>query len=637
MNLMEQAGSQLGAYRLQTCIGGGGFATVYAARDTRTNELVAIKVLHPHLAQNAQFIARFQREAQALRGIAPHPNIVRLRDVGQQNSTHFLVFEYLDGKDLSQILAERKQLPVDQTIAIVVQIAQALEVAHRHGLVHRDIKPSNVKITSQGAVKVLDFGIARPTEATTITQPGSFMGTPDYVAPEVWEGKNADIRSDIYALGIVFFQMLTGISPFHADTPIAVMRRHLMEAVPSARALRGDVPPNIERLLARMIAKRPADRYQTPRELLKAIQSGDSVVGAPLHRDAPTITVVKPQSRNNWALPVVAAIGAGVILLSVFLAIAGTRGAAMALASTATKTPELPTLTPRPTDIPPTSRPTQTLAPVSTPTPVVLIVTTTPSSSPTRTATARATPTPTPAPSAGTMRVVGGAPMLFVPAGEFTMGNNSGASNEQPTHTVFLGGFWIDKYEVSNRLYMTCEAGRPCRTAPPAPNWKGDYFTDSQLVNRPVINVLWDEANAYCAAVGKRLPTEAEWERAARGTDGRLYPWGDKWNAECAQYGWSPTRGHYQTYAEVDGYANCPSPVGALNMAGNVWEWVADWYDANYYRISPRDNPKGPSSGQARIIRGGSVLDQPAELRTTFRFSVPTTFQADNVGFRCAQ
>jgi formylglycine-generating enzyme required for sulfatase activity len=238
----------------------------------------------------------------------------------------------------------------------------------------------------------------------------------------------------------------------------------------------------------------------------------------------------------------------------------------------------------------------------------------------------------------GSERIVGGAPMVYVPSGEFTMGYNSGAASEQPAHPVFLNGFWIDKYEVSVKLYAAC-AGQGCPPTPPGPNWKSNYFSDFQNTNNPVINVTWVEASAYCAAVGKRLPTEAEWEKAARGTDARLYPWGNDWRAECAQYGWSPVKGHYQTYADVDGYStfNCPGPYGLTNMAGNVWEWVADWYDANYYKNQVRDNPKGPSSSAFRIIRGGSVTDQPPDLRTTIRFPLTPDTRKDNVGFRCAQ
>lgn len=241
----------LGPYRLYERIGGGGFATVYLARDTRTNEIVAVKVLHQHLAQDAQFIARFRHEAEALQKIPPHRNIVRLHEFGQQRGTYYLAMDYLEGKDLAQILSERKRLSVNEALNIATQIAQALDVAHRNGLVHRDIKPSNVKITPNGSVKVMDFGIARAAEGTTITQSGTLMGTPDYIAPEIWEGKRADIRADIYSLGALLYEMLTGSAPFHSDTPAAIMRRHLLEQPRSIRSLRSDIPADMEALTAR--------------------------------------------------------------------------------------------------------------------------------------------------------------------------------------------------------------------------------------------------------------------------------------------------------------------------------------------------------------------------------------------------
>lgn len=331
---MDQTDLQLGAYRLYKRIGGGGFATVYAARDVRTNALVAIKILHPHLAQDAQFVARFRREAENLRKLPPHPNIVRFLSVGQQGNINFLVFEYLEGKDLSQVIAERRQLPVGEAIGIASQIAQALEVAHRHGLVHRDIKPSNIKITPQGMVKVLDFGIARAAEGTKLTQTGTFMGTPDYMAPEIWEGKTTDIRSDIYALGALFFEMLTGVSPFRAETPAVVMRRHLMEAVPSIRMKRTDVPLFVEQIIARMMAKRPEARYQGPSEVLTALQIGNPGLATPaVLRDAPTILANRSQSSTrNLAFPVIAAVMGGVVLVCLFLGAVALRGTSIAAA-----------------------------------------------------------------------------------------------------------------------------------------------------------------------------------------------------------------------------------------------------------------------------------------------------------------
>ncbi len=372
---MEQTGSQVGPYRLYERIGGGGFASVFVARDTRTNEMVAVKVLHAHLAQDAQFIARFRREAEALQKMPPHPNIVRLREFGQQGSTYYLAMEYLEGKDLSQILAEHRRLPVDEALSIATQIAQALDMANRYGLVHRDIKPGNVKITPQGVVKVMDFGIARATEGTKLTQSGTFMGTPDYMAPEIWEGKPADIRSDIYALGAILYEMLTGASPFHSDTPAAIMRRHLMEQPRPVRAARADVPPNVDAVIVRMMAKDPAARYQTPGEVVIALQNKTTddeptwVVPRPVTPPTePRPFVPQPHKRSS-AVWVFVGVGGALVLLFLVIAIA-------LVSEGAKQNVALATATSAPVVAPPTFAPTHT--PLPTPTARVIVVTATP-------------------------------------------------------------------------------------------------------------------------------------------------------------------------------------------------------------------------------------------------------------------
>jgi len=297
---MDFIDSQLGPYRVYEKIGTGGFATVYLGRDIRTNQVVAIKVLHSHLAQNSQFIARFRREAEALQKIPPHPNIVRLHEFGQQEGTYYLAMDYLEGKDLVEILAERKCLPVNEALDIAAQIAQALDVAHQYGLVHRDIKPGNIRITPQGVVKVMDFGIARATEGTLLTQSGTFVGTPEYIAPEIWEGKPADIRSDLYALGVLLYELLTGVAPFRSDTPAATMRRHLTEQPRSISAVRADVPAHVDAVIAKMMAKDPGTRYQTPAEAIAVLRRTTVPDAA---------TVIVPKTRTPAQPPVRHAVG----------------------------------------------------------------------------------------------------------------------------------------------------------------------------------------------------------------------------------------------------------------------------------------------------------------------------------------
>jgi formylglycine-generating enzyme required for sulfatase activity len=244
-------------------------------------------------------------------------------------------------------------------------------------------------------------------------------------------------------------------------------------------------------------------------------------------------------------------------------------------------------------------------------------------------ALAACAPAPTPAPTAP----AGAADMMFVPAGDFTMGSNSGFDDEKPVHNVYLDAFWIDKFEVTNALYKKCvDAGKCQAPSSKSSNTRSSYYGNAQYDNYPVIFVSWDDANTYCAWAGKRLPTEAEWEKAARGTDARVYPWGNSFDKKLL----NSSEGDEGDTTAVGNYPAGASPYGALDMAGNVWEWVADWYAKNFYASSPRNNPHGPSFGQSRVMRGGSVFPSAIYARAATRASHPDA-GTGNVGFRCAQ
>jgi formylglycine-generating enzyme required for sulfatase activity len=235
------------------------------------------------------------------------------------------------------------------------------------------------------------------------------------------------------------------------------------------------------------------------------------------------------------------------------------------------------------------------------------------------------------------------AEMVLVPAGEFTMGSNDGGADEKPVHQVYLDAFWIDVYEVTNALYKKCVDVGTCQ--PPASlssAKQSSYFGNSQFDNYPVTYVSWDDAKTYCEWAGKRLPTESEWEKAARGTDMRVYPWGNQWDGSKAN-----VELRVGDTTPVGSYPAGASPYGVLDMAGNVWEWVVDWHDIHYYANSPSRNPQGPSSGQYRTLRGGGWADDYYYARAANRydFTYPTfrfdfyypTFRYNFVGFRCAQ
>jgi formylglycine-generating enzyme required for sulfatase activity len=221
--------------------------------------------------------------------------------------------------------------------------------------------------------------------------------------------------------------------------------------------------------------------------------------------------------------------------------------------------------------------------------------------------------------------------MAVVPAGEFTMGSPAGDSDEQPAHRVYVDAFSMDKYEVTVGQYA---AFLQAKGVDPPSDWK--TMNQPAHQKRPVANVDWAEADAYCKWAGKRLPTEAEWEKAARGTDDRIYPWGnDAPTPLRANYGKTEWDNH-GVLAPVGTLEDGKSPYGIYDMAGNVWEWVSDWYDYNYYKISPPQNPKGPSSGGTKVIRGGSWHNNARALRSANRSLISPTDQGLN-GFRCAK
>ncbi len=268
-----------GKYRLERKVGSGGIGTVYQATDLHTGANVAVKILHSHLAEDADFVRRFHRGARIARKLED-PNIVRVLDHGQDGERQFLVMEFVEGKTLSDVLSSRGKRSDKEARSIVRQVAQALEAACRQGIVHRDIKPGNILVTKDGVAKVTDFDIARAIDATRMTRTGLFMGSVRYAAPEAFSGR-ADIRSDIYSLGIVLYEMLTGRVPFDADTPLAVMEMHRTAEPPGLAELDRLGEGTLAAVVQRCLEKRPEDRFEDPHKLLLALE-GSAAEAAPL-------------------------------------------------------------------------------------------------------------------------------------------------------------------------------------------------------------------------------------------------------------------------------------------------------------------------------------------------------------------
>jgi eukaryotic-like serine/threonine-protein kinase len=553
---MDYTGQRFDQYQIIEKLGQGGMATVYKAYDTRLDRDVAIKVVRKESIppeQLKRILKRFEREAKALAKFL-HPNIVPVHDYGEYQGAPYLVMAYLPGGTLKDRIGS--PLPVETVLNWIIPIASALSFAHQRGVIHRDVKPSNILTTEDGSLMLSDFGIAQILEESTtqLTATGMGVGTPEYMAPEQWQGK-ATAASDQYALGVVMYELLTGVKPFTADTPLAVALKVMSEPLPRPSQLVPDIPEAVEKVLYKALARDPGDRYEDMavfQGALAGLQSG-VITPEPQRKKRPTPQLVeKPASMGpvdsdgatrdalsprpvtddklgstggkkakrglskwvSWEGLATGLIGVGVIIVIAFLA-----GSVKDSEETKTST--------------------------ITPTPIATL-------------------------GIGSTWIndVDGAMMMYVPEGEFLMGSEEGDSDESPEHTVYLDAYWIYKNEVTNKQYRACIEAGEC---------VGDinFYNEN---DHPVKFVDWYEADAYCTWAGGRLPTEAEWEKAARGHDGRAYPWGEI-SPTCALAQFRAC--NYQT-KPVGSFPEGASPYGALDMAGNVWEWVADWYDVNF-------------------------------------------------------
>lgn len=256
-----------GRYEILERIGGGGMALVYKGHDLLLNRKVAVKVLRSQYVHDEEFIRRFRREAQAAASLS-HPNVVSIYDVGQEEDVHYIVMEYIEGKTLNDLIKEKAPLQVEDAVHYASQIADALDHAHHNEIIHRDIKPHNILIGKNGRVKVTDFGIARAATSSTITQTGSVVGSVHYFSPEHAKGTNTGEKSDLYSLGIVMYQMLTGRLPFLGESPISVALKHLQEDVEEPRKVNPLIPQSVENIILKAMRKKPEERYQSAKLMM---------------------------------------------------------------------------------------------------------------------------------------------------------------------------------------------------------------------------------------------------------------------------------------------------------------------------------------------------------------------------------
>lgn len=623
----------IGRYEVKGRLGRGGMAEVFSAYDPVLNRSVAIKVLPSQLTFQTELRQRFEYEVKTI-GSLNHPAIVPVHDVGEHEGQPYLVMAHMLGGSLRQKLG---RLTNQEIAAIFKRLADAVDKAHQKGIVHRDIKPDNVLLDDDGRAYLADFGIARALEATAPFTAG--IGTAAYMSPEQVKGEALDGRSDIYALGVTLFELWAGEPPYQGANANTVMYKHVQDPIPNILQRNPKLPPACRTIINKAMAKQPRDRYGTARELAEAI----TAVAYP-----PQPPTADSPKRPFWERTVWQWVIAVSVIIGIF---AGMAQIYSTVSPNPTVTTERPTVTPESpaaTPEPPTATPK---LPTATPEP----------------------PAAAPEPVAGQAQVreIDGMVMRWVPGGTFQMGSDpaqdtQAQDDEQPQHAVTLDDYLIDQTEVTNAMFaiFVTKTGHETTAEKEGNgyNWDGDSWelidganwqqpqgpeSDiNGLEQHPVVLVSWDDADAYCRWAGGRLPTEAEWEYAARGDAGVIYPWGDDFDGTrlnfCdtnCPFDWrdATVNDGYERTAPVGSYFPAgDSWVGVQDMAGNVWEWVYDGYGAGYYNNSPDANPSGPESGDFKVLRGGSWNLTAFNTRAASRRSYANPASRNiNVGFRC--
>lgn len=603
-------------YRIVSLLAEGGYGAVYRAWDLVAKQDVVVKSYRDTSVETQKLFRAEVRKLSQLK----HPQLPKFLDhFAVEGFGQCLVSQFVDGVDLRSLLNQYGPLPSDLIISWLQAAAEPIGYLHQQKQLHLNLKPANIRVTPAGNVFVVDTGLPglgiRP-----------FL-TPDagYGAPEQQAQTAVSPASDIYSLGAILYTLLTDQVP-----PNALERESGLSDLKPAREVNPNIEPYLSLVAQRAMAQRDDSRYESVADFAQAL---NRPAGHAATRSVPQATTTPPlapsvppprlpisrrrqmERRTIFGLALVLVMVLSVIAAFGYVNFERPSDVTEAGATATIESAVVAALT--------------AIAPTSTPIPA-----------PT------APPTPTPAP----LITKTDSEMLYVPGGIFRLGNDEGERDEQPSLWVRLDPYYIDETEVTNGAYVQCVEDGACEP-PDSPNaaYHDAYYGDPRFDDYPVIFVSWYDAANFCQWRDARLPSEAEWEKAASLDPDQAvkfrYPWGDAFDGEKLNYcdsncpsekaNGNVNDGHRDT-APVRSYENGRSTLGVYDMAGNVMEWVGDWYSSSYYETAPDTNPLGPPNGQFKAIRGGSWLSAEEELTTTTRSSFDPTVSRTNLGFRCA-
>ncbi len=619
--LMQNSQQRL---KIQRKLGEGAMGIVYEAFDSTLNRKVAVKLLPLNQNKDAKAVKRFQREAQ-MAGALQHPNIIAVYDIGFFEEVPYFTMALMEGGSLEDRIDER--IDWIEACRIVRDLADAVDYANRKGVIHRDIKPANVMFDAQGTPTLVDFGIARVVDQAKLTATQAMLGTPYYISPEQATGGALGPPSDLYSLGSLFFQMLTGRPVFVADNSLGVIFKHIKEAPPRPSSFQPDLPKALDKIVLKLLEKNPKKRYADGAKLVADLEARfpeifgnrsltaedhtktwaglaleekpadaslyqeaghsvdtglvDETVDAPTPRPAPARRREGVRKRLTLIMLAgffgVLSLGVGFVLVKPWL-------------FSHSDSPPVGSIKQDPPEETETIVSQKDLA------------------------------------KAKWRREVLDAfefvPWVEVNPGSFMMGSRINLrKDEMDVHRVYLSGFGIMQTEVTQELWQAVMRTNPsCRRG----------------ASLPVEQVSWDDIQAFITKVNEvlpyevGLPTEAQWEYAARADRKGMFS-GSIFGRSPKKVAWYQENSEGRTHAVA---GREPNDWGIHDMLGNVWEWCADYYDAAYYEFSPDQDPTGPAQGFERVLRGGSWSEPVGQTRVANRHHLPPHAKDCSVGFR---